>query len=312
MTRTRSGPRRCWSDHGSVRRSCRDRHVEHVRSPRIGLGLDLDAAPAQPPAPGRDLGAHAGEQRLAAADEPSVDAARRPRSPAAARAPDRRRTPRSPDRRRSRVLRPTTRPAGSRRPVALHVRGRAVEVPVADARPPRGRAAPSGRQYWRRNGRCPNGPVPCHGRGHGTTSLQVSLDAVAAHMLGVTGERGADPHAAAVVDRVVEDRRAPLPRLLGHADERPPRADAAQHDRRAAVGPREAPEPAGERGCRGSSGTSFRRGRRRPAGRSARRRAFASSHARTNPSRSPSSTRSALPTSKSVRWSLTIVYGCRT
>ena len=40
--------------------------------------------------------------------------------------------------------------------------------------------------------------------------------------------------------------------------------------------------------------------------------ALASSQARTKPSRSPSSTRSALPTSKSVRWSLTIVYGCRT
>ena len=40
--------------------------------------------------------------------------------------------------------------------------------------------------------------------------------------------------------------------------------------------------------------------------------ALASSQERTNPSRSPSSTPLALPTSKSVRWSLTIVYGCRT
>ena len=36
------------------------------------------------------------------------------------------------------------------------------------------------------------------------------------------------------------------------------------------------------------------------------------SSARTKPSRSPSSTRWASPTSKEVRWSLTIVYGCRT
>ena len=36
------------------------------------------------------------------------------------------------------------------------------------------------------------------------------------------------------------------------------------------------------------------------------------SSARTKPSRSPSSTPWALPTSKFVRWSLTIVYGCST
>ena len=36
------------------------------------------------------------------------------------------------------------------------------------------------------------------------------------------------------------------------------------------------------------------------------------SSARTKPSRSPSSTRWASPTSNEVRWSLTIVYGCRT
>ena len=284
-----------------------DRYVEDVGGGRIAGRLDLDAvaqrAPAQDPTAGRDLGADARDHGLAEADEPGreVDGDGR-RVQRAERRPAREgdghrlagevvRLAPPPDRREAVP------------PVALDVGGGAVQRPAlaeldeALGAGPQDERAP----VLAHEGRPAGGPgaVPRPRPGHDV--VQVGVHPRARHdraqPLGLAGEGGADPDAARVGHRAVEDRRPPgVARPGGDAGQRPARADAAQHDRGPPVGPGEPPEPAVEGG---------------PA-QFAEALALASSQARTKPSRSPSSTRSALPTSKSVRWSLTIVYGCRT
>ena len=277
----------------------RHRDVEHVRGCRIARRLDLDPmaqrAAAQDPAALRDLRAHAGDERLPEADEPAADMHDDRRGAAAARSPARRRTRRSRGRRRSRAPRPTTRSAGSRCPSCAPRRRSRRRATSRRSKPSARARRTSGRQYWRMNGSQPAGPGAVPRPRPLDDVVEPGIDAVELHMAGVAGEGGADPHAVRVLHGPVEDRRMPTARLGGDAGQRPARADAAEHDRGPPVGPREPPEPAAER--RAQLAEAF---------------ALASSQARTKPSRSPSSTRSALPTSKSVRWSLTIVYGCRT
>ena len=193
--------------------------------------------------PGADVGPHAGQQRLAEADEAAADVrdhggrVQRPeRGPAGERdghrvAAEVVRLAPPPDRREAVA------------PVALHVRGRALEVPVAHsalgagAQHERAPVLTQDRQMAGRAGAMPR-PRPRH------DVVQAGVDAVEPHVPRVARERAADPHAGVVGDWVVEDRRLPAAGLPGHADERPAGAHAAEDDRGPSVGPREAPEPA--------------------------------------------------------------------
>ena len=262
----------------------RDRHVEDVGGRRVGARLDLDAvqqrAAAKHPPARRDVRAHRRDEWLAEADEPAVD-----------RHHQRGRLDR-PERRPARegdghriaaevmCLPPPPHRRESRAPVALDVRGGAVEVPAVDgslgARPQHQRTPvlAQERQMTGRAGAVPRPRPPDH-------VVQARVDAVEADVLCIARERGPDPHSARVGRRIVEDRRTPAARALRDAHQRPPRADAAQDDRRPPVGPREPPEPAAERALssrtpsrspRAMPGRS-RRGRRPAPGRRCRPRA---------------------------------------
>ena len=81
-------------------------------------------------------------------------------------------------------------------------------VPSARAR------STSGRQYWRRNGRCPAGPVPCHGRGHADRRRAGARRPPSRRHVARRRPRTRSPIRTPrrVGRRVVEDRRTPAAR----------------------------------------------------------------------------------------------------
>ena len=171
---------------------------------------------------------------------------------------------------------PHGREAGA--PVALHVRGRAVEVPARRRSPSRRAPAATERAPVLAQARQTAARARCRatGRGHGDDVVQLGASTPSKRTCRASPAKAVPIRDAAAVGDWGR-RGSPGASSAGlrrHADERPAGADAAQDDRRASVGPGEAARtshPSAELGLSCAAPSRWPRARRGRSRRGRRR-----------------------------------------